>query len=105
MQKIKWKVDSVPTGMYRSFARRSWPTADYPSGQIAALITCSDEYEPRNVRAGNHGPLIVRVADYSVQPWKWRKMVSTFRTLPEAKAGFAKLLVKYPSLSPLEPGK
>ena len=25
--KIKWEVQSVPTGRYRSFSRRGWPTA------------------------------------------------------------------------------
>lgn len=27
--KIKWKVQEKPTGRYRSFANRSWPTASY----------------------------------------------------------------------------
>ena len=97
--KIKWHVAAIPTGRYRSFERRGWPSAEYADGRIAAWITCADDYYPPDVRAGTHAPLILRVADHSIQPFKWRKMIVTFRTLAEAKVGFEKLLAQHPELA------
>jgi hypothetical protein len=91
---IKWRVQSVPTGMYRSFQKRGWPQADYPSGTVAAAIYCTgpDDYDSRRVATGDHAPLTVRVADYSVTPWQWRRLKGDFKTLQEAKAAFERFL-------------
>jgi hypothetical protein len=62
--KVVWHVAPVPTGRYRSFERRGWPTANYGKhGLIAASISCDDEYYPSDVREGKHAPLTVRIAD------------------------------------------
>jgi hypothetical protein len=36
--KHTWKVSDNPTGRYRSFERRGWPTAEYENGDNAARI-------------------------------------------------------------------
>ena len=104
--KYKWKVASEPTGQYRSFQRRGWPTAYYTDGHIAASIVCVDDYHPRDAREGRHALLRVQVADYrhplAGNTWVWRSMKNLFATLQEAKDAFAKLLVDHPELSPTE---
>lgn len=65
-----------------------------------AHIVCDDEYKPAKVKTGNHGPLTVRVADHSVDPWQWRKLKAQFATLDQAKAGLTDFLVKYPHFVP-----
>src|SRR5208282_1286331 len=92
--KIRWKVDSAPTGRYRSFSKRGWPSADYANGDIAAHILCEDEYIPSNIKEGKHAPLTVHVADWNIPPeergkrgaFVWRKIKGTFATLKEAQA-------------------
>ena len=96
----KWRVSLVPTGQYRSFDHRSWPSADYSDGSPAAHIVCEDEYAPSLVKEGKHGQLTIRVADYSATPWKWRRMKGMFTTLTEAKAAFSTLLADHPELMP-----
>jgi hypothetical protein len=93
---LKWKVDEAPTGRYRSFQSRGWPSAEYKDGRPAAAIYCEDSYEPANARTGKHAPLSVRVADHSVTPWKWRTVKQRFATLQEAKDGITKLLEQFP---------
>ena len=97
--KIIWRVDPAPTGRYRSFSRRAWPSAEYEDGRFAANITCADEYHPEDVRNAKHDVLTVRVADWSVRPWKARTMTSKFRTLAEAKKAFADLIEKCPEIA------
>ena len=100
--KYRWKVSPEPTGRYRSFEKRSWPTAWYANGEIAASISCDDDYRPVDAREGKHGPLTVAVADHSEEKWKWRRMKQRFSTLTEARDGFAKLLNIMPHLAPKE---
>lgn len=102
---ITWRVQSEPTGKYRSFDKRGWPDARYRDGRIAAAIYCTcptDDYSARTIREGSHAPLKVRVADYSVAPWRWRQLSGTFATLDEAKAGLVKVLAANSHLVPKE---
>jgi hypothetical protein len=98
----KWKASATPTGQYRSFARRAWPTASYGADRderIAAQILCRDDYTPHSARNGIHSPLTVQVADYSVATgFKWCAMKETFTTLDAAKQAFEALLMKNPQL-------
>ena len=106
--KIRWKVDSAPTGRYRSFDRRGWPSAEYANGDIAAMIQCPDEYIPSNVKEGKHAPLTVLVADWNRNAeerkakgaFGWRKLKGTFATLKEAQAATAKIIDEHPELHP-----
>lgn len=98
---IKWKVAEAPTGQFRSFAHRCWPTASYPGDKIAAQILCNDSYSAFTVRSGSHEPLKVMVADYSVSPsWQWRVMKARFSTLDEAKAAVLSFVEKHPEMRP-----
>ena len=62
--KLKWRVGEKPTGPYRSFHQRSWPTAWYgPDDQLVAALDCEDGrgYWPNEAETA---VLIVRVFDY-----------------------------------------
>jgi|SRR5208337_1163578 len=98
MKNVKWTVDAAPTGPYRSFQKRCWPTAKYTNDRVAAAIYCPDDYTPRDAREGKHAPLTVRVADWRVTPWKWRQLKGTFTTLALAKAALENLLTTVPAL-------
>lgn len=68
--KLFWKVGDKPTGRYRSFDKRSWPVAwwgkpELAASQVAAFITCVDEYVPMLVREGKHAPLTITVCHYN----------------------------------------
>ena len=100
--KHRWRVAPPPTGPYRSFDRRGWPSAEYPDGAICAHIVCEDEYRPERARTGKHRPLTLRVANHSVRPWQWMRARGQFATLDEAKAALARILATAPSLAPPE---
>jgi len=81
-----------------SFHKRSWPTAEYEDGSMAAMIQCEDNYHYQKAKTGNHAALTVYVADHSLDPvWKWRKLILTFETLKEAKEAVLEILKKYPN--------
>jgi hypothetical protein len=100
--KIKWKVQEEQTGLYSAFNKRGWPTADYSNGDAAAIIYCDDEYIPRNVKSGTHGLLRIRVADHSVKPFIWKKVVLQYPTLVEAKTAVDRILKQHPEFAPKE---
>lgn len=114
---IIWRVQSAPTGKYRSFERRGWPHAYYEDGAPAAMITCDrDEYVPSRVKTGEHAPLRVHIADHSVRRGKspeeaakypgfiWRRLTGQCKTLDEAKALAEQALDKFTNFKPL-PGE
>lgn len=85
--KIKWVVGVKPTGPFRSFSKRSWPSGFIgPNHNSAFFITCEDEYVPAKVKSGQHGELKVGVAIYGVDGrFVWRNFKKRFATLKEAK--------------------
>lgn len=105
--KLKWRVAEAPTGPYRSFSHRSWPSADYPDGNIAGFITCDDSYVPAQAKAGTHPPLHVYVSSYATAEQREagagtftnRHMKATFATLPEAKAALERYLAEHPEVT------
>lgn len=97
MAKIFWKVHSRPTGRYRSFQQRGWPTgwSDQSESRIIAQIVCEDRYEPRLVRSGAHKPLKVQFAVPNANPakdgtWTWRTLKGEWPLLTLAKAAAEK---------------
>ena len=98
--KLKWKIADKPTGRYAGFEKRGWPSAEFEDGRTAVQITCKSDYCIKSAKSGNHDELSVRVADYSVTPWKWRLMTQTFATLESAKAGAVELFNKRPEFLP-----
>lgn len=98
MTKIKWKVAEKETGRYASFHRRSWPTAYYNNGAVAASILCETEYIPSQMKTGNHSPLTLMIADYSFYPYKWARLKTSFATLQELKDAFQKFIDAHPKV-------
>jgi hypothetical protein len=96
MAKIKWKVAEVPTGTYRSFSGRSWPSAVYEDGSTAACLICNDEYVPAHVKTGSHSQIVIKIADHSITPWCWRTLKQRAFTLAEAKEMVNLVLAAYP---------
>ena len=86
MIKLKWKNGSRPTGRYRAFDTWAWPSGHYLNGKPAAIIYCDDSFSPLKAKSGEHKPLKLCVADYTVTPWKWRTVKKRYDTLDEAKA-------------------
>lgn len=109
--KLKWKVNEVPTGRYRSFHKRGWPSCLYSNDNLAAQIYSStnQEYVPSQVKAGTHDPLNVWVTDWSARKtnpagpaFTWRKLKKTFSTLSAAKAAAEGVLSQHPEFHPPE---
>lgn len=101
--KIKWVVSEASTGRYRSFERRSWPSAHYNDEQEipCASIHCEDEYRPAQAKSGEHNPLEIRIADHSASPsWTWRKLKARAATLDEAKALVKNFLEQHQEMMP-----
>jgi len=99
--KIKWKVDPLPVGRYSSFQRRGWPAAEYADGRICAAVHCEDEYTAKRANGIEpHKSLVLRFADYSTTPWKWRKFSSTFFSLSQIKMFLPKFFERHPEYLP-----
>lgn len=86
--KIKWFVQPAPTGKWKSFETRGWPTAENQDGRLIAIITCPDQYVPRKVASGEHAPLTVKVMDWRQgnDIRKWRPLTQQATCMTEAKA-------------------
>jgi hypothetical protein len=106
MPKLKWRVGDVPTGRYRSFEYRAWPSAEYENGDTAGFISCVEEYIPTNVKTGNHPELSVYICfrkltneEKKKHGLVWnRKLAKKFATLAEAKKGLQDFLDKNPDI-------
>lgn len=115
--KLKWRVSPEPTGRYRSFDTRSWPHADYPNGDTAAMLTCSESYTADLAKggltmSGNPPVIYAYVADYSnynsetpdpqKSPWNYRKLKQEFNNVRDAKDACVRVLIKNPNFVPKE---
>jgi hypothetical protein len=82
--KLKWRVGEKPTGLYRSFAERAWPSAELPNGHIAAILEASEAYA---LRVAETTELRVRVADRSAgSTFVWRTLKARPVGVKAAKA-------------------
>lgn len=109
--KIYWKVGDKPTGRYRSFDKRSWPTAwwgkpDTNDSRVAAFINSTDEYVPAWVREGKHAPLTITVCHYnhpeSGSSSKRFRLKKQAATLDEAKQMVQAFYDSHPDWLPKE---
>lgn len=91
---IKWRVAEAPTGLSAVCDRRSWPNAEYDSGNHCAFIYCEMSYSLERAKSGKHPPLTLYIADYSVSPFVNRKIKVRFASLGEAKAAVWRILGK-----------
>ncbi len=62
--KIKWRVYPKPTGPYRSFAKRGWPSAEFEDGSSAATLSAEEPYIPA---LSESSWLTIRVFHYAGQ--------------------------------------
>lgn len=98
---IVWRVGEKPTGPYRSFQNRFWPSAQYRGHPIAALY-CEIEpsYSPRVAEAHE---LIVRVADWRKSPWEcweWRTLKARPVGVKAAKELVSRFYKEHPEWLP-----
>jgi hypothetical protein len=111
MDKIVWKIAEAPTGRYRAFVRREWPTAYYGSteGKPAAFLVCDDDYRPDKVRTGQHRPITIIMLHHTHPgrgaSWKRFRMKETADTLDRAKVLVQTFLDKHPEFRPVEETK
>lgn len=108
--KLKWKTGAAPTGRYRSFDSRPWPSASYAdSDRAAAYISCTRSYTPALARNpvlhdGTLLELAVLIADYTPieggGSFKWRTLKRRFNTLEAAKDAALAFLTANPSYHP-----
>lgn len=115
--KLYWKVAEAPTGRYRAFDHRSWPTAYYVTPGVrkdaevlppAAFLYCEDSYCPQDVRAGTHKEITIKVLHHqhpeAMGPrgssWKVFTLKKRAATLDEAKQLVQDFLDKHPDWHP-----
>jgi hypothetical protein len=96
MVKLKWRVAPAPTGRYRSFDKRGFPSAEYPDGRPAAMLECEESYKATFARNGGHKPVAVCVADYSKGGGRftWRKLLVEFASIDYAKEMAARAIAR-----------
>jgi hypothetical protein len=97
---LKWRVNEPPTGMYRSFAHRGWPEADYRDGRTAVCLYATDgrDYAPRLRGDDVVGlELRIRFVDYRTGH-VWRTLKATAKTLAEAKKIAEDVLTAHPEV-------
>jgi hypothetical protein len=90
--KIEWKVAEAPTGKYRSFQRRGWPTGTI-NGCAAVSLYADNDYSKQAAEGGS--VITVCVADWTVGQtaegkakygaFTWRTLKARAATLKEAK--------------------
>jgi hypothetical protein len=100
--KLIWKVDPEPTGPFKSFQSRAWPSAEL-DGELVLQIFCpaKDDYTPAKARGDRaHKPLRVKVTDrrQPMSTWQWRTIKGEFATLAEAKEAGKKFLCEHPEI-------
>ncbi len=93
---LKWKNAPAPTGLYRSFHKRSWPSAVDHNGNAAAHLYCEQSYSPRVAKDSGEFDIIVRIADWTNDnnqrcdqtkgAFEWRRLNCTFKNVVDAKA-------------------
>lgn len=68
--KLKWRVGEKPTGRYKSFQKRSWPSAEYPDGKMAVMLYAAngEGYWPNLAETST---IEIRVADYQGNGFCW----------------------------------
>lgn len=97
--KIKWTVGPAPTGQFRSFHKRGWPSADIKEHTVA-LLRCKDEYVPSRVKTGDHAPIeiIIWVRSKGHKVPEQKRMKQRASSLAQAKLMVDALFKKSPEL-------
>lgn len=82
--KLTWRVGEKPTGRYKSFQKRSWPSAEYPDGKPAITLhqVDGDSYFPGLSEALT---LEIRIADYWENGFRWMTLKRRVVGVKQAK--------------------
>ena len=103
-KQIKWEVAKTPTGRYRAFERRNWPSAFYKNEEKSPCgdIQCADDYNPTSAKSGEHAPLTVRICDYSAgsESFTWITLKTKHAKLADAKLALETYIECNPRISP-----
>lgn len=101
-----WRVYPPPTGKYRSFEHRTWPSATYKSGLPAVQLICDENYSPRVARQDGLS-IKIGLADWSNPSNKqtgsrftWRYLVQRASNLNQAKMMAIKFLQNHQEFHP-----
>ncbi len=106
--KLVWKVAEAPTGYYRSFQPRGWPTLTYgKDGPPAAWLSCESAYCGGRARGElPHQPIYIRFAHHqhpdAGNSWKVMVLKEPSTTLADAKQRVEAFLRKHPEYAPKE---
>jgi len=108
MAKLVWRVQPAPTGKYRSFQKRGWPTACYKGTETpAAFLWCEDDYHPARVREGQHREITITVLHHNhpenPRSWKQFALKAKSETLEGAKMLAQQFLDVHPTFHPRKP--
>lgn len=95
--KLKWKVGEKPTGRYRSFQNRAWPSAEYSTGDHAGHIgSVGDRSYHVSLTMTEELQVYVACRDQDKVRFTNRRLKGTFRGLDAAKAALQSFLDRHP---------
>ena len=84
MKGYRWIVDPPPTGRYKSFHTRGWPSLIHTeSGRCVAFLACRDPYEPWRLKTNDHAFIHIWLVGNKVPN---EKLDKSYATLALAKA-------------------
>ena len=99
--RIVWRVGEKPTGPYRSFHYRSWPSASYPDkdGRLVAYLHAGHRvsYHPSEAETTI---LTVRVMNYKDEKPEWRQLKIKPVGVTAAKELVAEFFKQHPDWLP-----
>lgn len=103
---LKWKNGASPSGPYRSFQKRAWPSATDQQGNTAAHLDCDASYNASLAEDSGQYDITVRVADWTndnngrpdptKSAFEWRRLTKTFKNVKDAKKAAEDILTKNP---------
>lgn len=98
--KIRWKVAEKPTGRYKSFQDRGWPTCEDDKGNPIAMIRHINKasYTPHLAEHNDKPDLQLMIAYRADQEtsFTWKGLTGRFRTVKQCKQALTEFIKKYP---------
>ena len=102
---LHWRISAAPTGKYRSFQTRAWPSADYANGSPAITLYSDSKEEKENLESAT---IMICAADWSMGrldkakygSFVWRTLTKRATGLKQAKEIAAQFLAAHPEYAP-----
>lgn len=101
--KIIWRVGDSPTGMYRSFSQRTWPSAADENGNAIAAMYHGESYTAQLAADAGENRIQVAIADWSDKKhgaFTWKTLKQRFSDVKSAKAAVANFWEAHPEYHP-----